>query len=224
MAQGILAPEAGKTSNSKFSGNHRLAWAVDLRKGETTTQSWQDLAEEMKWAGREKTVISAEAFSKLSNDKVGQIKQLLNGHDVFIIVYFRNYKAYLRSVYAQVMRDHNEIRSFPKYISKLADRINYDDILRNWGGHFGYDHLIVRVYDEVIENGKLIADFCQIIGFNLPENDPHLQLQRNTTPDEKTICALRLINLFKTRFPCLLDDHTFKNLKEAFYFRKKGYK
>jgi hypothetical protein len=223
LAQGILAPDAGKPANSKFNGNHRLAWAVDLRKWETSNESWIQLADEMDRTGHENIVLSSEAFCKIKDNNIVKVRQLLKDHEVFIIVYFRNYKEYIRSVYAQVIRDQKEIRSFPGYITSIADRINYDKILRNWGEHFGYDHLIVRAYDEVAEKGNLLSDFCHIIGFIPPDNDPHFQLQRNTSLDEKTIRALRLINLCKTKFPFLLKDQTFKNLKEAYYSQKKGY-
>jgi hypothetical protein len=177
----------------------------------------------MKSTGRGKTVISSEAFCKLSYDKVGQVKQLLEGHEIYIIVYFRNYKEYFRSVYAQVVRDKEEIRSFSKFVSGRQDLVEYDRILRNWGEHFGYDHLIVRVYNEVVLKGNLLADFCKIIGFVTPDKDPDLQLQRNISPDERIVCALHLINLYKAKFPFFLYDHTYKNLKDSYYHLKKGY-
>lgn len=223
LAQGILVPDAGKTSDSVYSGNHRLAWAVDLRKGETTTESWDQLAEIMNSVVHEKTVISSEAFCKLSIDKVRQVKELLKGHEVFIIVYFRNYKTYIRAIYSQVIKDHTETRSFPRYINSTGDWMNYDRILRNWGGNFGYDHLVVRVYDEVISKDNILSDFCRIIGFIPPENDPHFQLQRNISPDEQTIRILRLINICKKRLPFFINDQTFRNLKEAFCNNSKEY-
>lgn len=217
LAQGILAPGAGKTSDSEYSGNHRLAWSVDFRKGETTTECWDHLDEIMKTVAHEKVVLSSEAFCLLNLENVGRVKELLKGHEVIIIIYFRNYKAFLRARYAQVIRDRKEIRSFPGYVSSSEDWTDYDKILRNWGEHFGYDHLIVRVYDEVISKGNLISDFCRIIGFIPPENDRYFQLQRNTSPDEQTIKIMRLVNICKTRLPFLIKDQTFRDLKEAYF-------
>jgi hypothetical protein len=103
------------------------------------------------------------------------------------------------------------------------DLVDFDRILRSWGDHFGFDRLIVRIYDEVVSNGNLMTDFCKIIGFTPPENDPYFQLQRNISPDEQTIQALRLVNRCKANFPFFMKDITFKNLKDAFYHLKKGY-
>jgi hypothetical protein len=223
LDQGILSPDAGKPADSEFNGNHRLAWAIQHRKGEISNESWNDLQIEIDSIRHEKVVLSSEAFCKLNYDQAGQVKQLLKNHEVFIIVYFRNYKDYFRSVYAQVVWNKLEIRSFSNYVLSRPDLLDFDNILRNWGENFGYDHLIVHFYDEVISKGKLLKDFSKIIGFLPPENDCHFELHKNSSPDEKTINAMRLINLCRTRFPFLIKDQTCKNLKNAYYYKKNRY-
>lgn len=223
LAQGILAPAAGKIPDSDFSGNHRLAWSIDHRHGELSGQTWEQLAVEMDRFVPAKVVISSEAFSHLKNDQAGQVKKLLDGHETFIIIYFRSYKAYLRSVYAQVVRDKEETRSFRAYVSSRPELVDYNKILRIWGEHFGYDHLLINIYDDIVSNSKLLPDFCQTIGFIPHQNDSRFMINRNITPEEKDINAMRLINLCKVKFPYLLNDRTVKNLKEAIYSQQNRY-
>lgn len=201
LEQGILVPDSGKPDMKRESGNHRLAWSLLRKNGVDNFDDWNSLKQEMLQAPGAKTVISAEGFCLLEDPGIRYLRKLLEGNEVYIIVYFRKYKDYLKSVYStQIRNKDTETRKFSAYIMENTQKIDYNRLLEVLGRNFGYERLIVRLYDEVIASGGIIRDFTKIIGFDHGNFEvPEVFL--NPSLSDHTTNAIRLLQSFKARSP-----------------------
>jgi hypothetical protein len=217
MEQGIYQPVAGKPGLKPGNGNHRLAWGVLKRKGVTDLDDWNDLRNELQNCGLRSAVISSEAFCHMNEKEIEQVRHLLEAYEVYPVVYLRNCKSYLRSVYAEVIKDKKqETRSFKRYILENISKIDYDYLLEIWGKLFGYDHLIVRLYDKVSQDGGLTEDFSRIIGFNPSGLVDQAGIYRNVSYDDSKINSVRLLHKFRSITPdWLFGDDNFSAYKKA---------
>lgn len=212
--QGILVPDSGKPDMKRGSGNHRLAWALLKRNGVDNFDDWISLKEEMLQAPDAKTVISAEGFCLLEEHGIRNLRRLLEGEEVYIIIYFRKYMDYLKSVYStQIRNKDTETRRFSTYVIENTQKIDYNRLLEIWGRYFGYERLTVRVYDEVIASKGIISDFNKIIGFD-QSNTVDSEIFRNPSLSDRTTNAIRLLQSFKDWSPeRLLSNQMFRKYK-----------
>jgi hypothetical protein len=212
--QGIYQPVAGKPGGEPRSGNHQLPWEIRKKKKAMGSNCWPLLQEELLTNRHPKVVISAEDFSTMNENEIQQVRGLLKAHEVYIIIYLRNYKTFIKSVYYAVIKnDNDETRNFKQFILAKAKALNFNDLIEKWGNCFGIDHLMIRLYDRVIQTNGILSDFCIIIGLD-PSSLGGLDLRYNVTPTEQTIKAIRLINIFKSWSPeWLFSNNKFRNYK-----------
>jgi hypothetical protein len=217
LEQGIYQPVAGKPGLKPGNGNHRLAWGILKRKGVTDLEDWNDLRNELQNCGFQSAVISSEAFCHMNEKEIEQVRHLLEAYEVYPVVYLRNCKTYLRSVYAEVIKNNGqETRSFKRYILDNIIKIDYDHLLEIWGRQFGYDHLIVRLYDKVGQHGGLLEDFSRIIGFNPSGLVDQASVYRNVSYDDHTVNSVRLLQKLRSVTPrWLVGENKFGFYKKA---------
>ncbi len=216
--QGILYPKSGLIEAQVYSGSHKLGWCLLKKRGESELTPWHDLKEEIRTSRLQKVIISTESFSLLSPDSILKVKEFLGGHQVYIIIYFRNYKDYFRSRYAQLIQDvgnqdkkrHDINRprtiSFPKYINENQSVINYDLLLRNWGEVFGYDALLIRCFDKIIQDSTLVRDLSSILRIDKISELDSTDIRKNISLGEQGINAISLLGKIRKTLPFILTE------------------
>ena len=173
---------------------------------------------------KEVVVISAEDFCRMNEEEVGTVKKLLSGFEVNIILYLRNYKKYAKSHYAEIFRSKPETRSFREFLEQRPDILDYSEIIRKWNDQFGADHIIVKVYDEIIKKNELLKDFSGTIGYLPNENDKHLTMKVHTSLSEKTVNSIRFMNLLYEKFPFIMSENKRDRLIWSYGHQKNDFR
>lgn len=229
--QGILYPHSGKVEGTLHGANHRLAWSIKGLRGEENLDCWKDLIEEISASGMQKVIISSETFSKFNLGDINLLKKMLAGHEVFIVVYLRNYKDYFRSRYSQIIQDvgnpnkkvpDNNIpktKSFSSFIKENTWVIDFEGLLRIWGDAFGFDRLMPRCYDRIIIEDSLAADLSKLIGFDYSADKLFMEVHKKISYSEHTINAIRFLGLIRNNLPFIMGE---KRYLKYLYSMKKG--
>ncbi|MCJ9430789.1 hypothetical protein [Kordiimonas marina] len=113
-------------------------------------------------AGATSLLLSGEGFSQLEDDGISAVFELLNGHEVEVIVYFRNIRHYAISMLHQRLKSARQMPDLSTMLEALRKKLNYTDFLKRWEASAGASHVTVRCYDQ--EKNRLYASFLDILG------------------------------------------------------------
>ena len=120
---GILSPKTGR-SFPISAANHNLAWELigkSDKRFDPKIGTWEDLVHEMKLKDEyKKVILSSESFSSLAKNQIDKIRKILEGYQVFIIIYLRRQDEVLQSTWVQhIRRGRNPvIDSFDDWLQK----------------------------------------------------------------------------------------------------------
>ncbi len=87
------------------------------------------------------------------------------GHEVKVIIYFRDPCEYLASTYSTLLKigETHEMRSPTRRV--LGRKYNYLNICERWARVFGEENLVARVYArEALVEGDIRKDFLDLVG------------------------------------------------------------
>jgi hypothetical protein len=91
----------------------------------------------------------------------------LAGFDVRIIAYIRPYGAWIRSAYADAVKNGENSRNFDRYLDWMAPRISAWPYLEGWGEAFGWDRIRICSLDpRDLVGGDLIGDCLAALGLD----------------------------------------------------------
>lgn len=114
----------------------------------------------------------------------------LAGFDVRIIAYIRPYGAWIRSAYADAVKNGENSRDFDRYLDWMAPRISAWPYLEGWGEAFGWDRVRIRSLDPAdLVGGELIGD-C-LTALNLEPALATGAARSNQAPDWPVVEMLR---------------------------------
>ena len=111
-------------------------------------------------AGAERAyLVSNEFMFGWPLDYTDSMATWLAEFDVRIIAYIRPYGAWIRSAYADAVKNGENSRDFDRYLDWMAPRISAWPYLEGWGEAFGWDRIRIRSLDPRDLVGRdLIAD------------------------------------------------------------------
>lgn len=115
-------------------------------------------------------LLSSEAFQNLSDlSRLARVIEALGIQRVRVICYVREHLDYAISGYRQMVHNQNRFMTFDAYAQRFTDPGGF---LRRWGD---LGDLTLKWYDRKrLKNGDVIADFCEIVGFEpgeIPSGD-----------------------------------------------------
>ena len=139
---------------------------------------------------------SSEAFQNCSPSKINQIFQN-TGHELAVIVYFREPISYYISSYKQRVHNIDLIEDFSTYAKKHKNLTKYIEFYKNWEKSFS--NIIAKSFDRsIFKNESLIHDFISIVMPKVKYNElPSNQSNKNKSlNDFDLLFKLILNNLF----------------------------
>lgn len=110
-------------------------------------------------------VISSEFLFPMREERLRRLKQVV-GDDVTILVYVRDYAAWVRSSYLQGIRQGVRYQNFDEYYRSGFATVSVRPALERWADAFGPGAFRVR-HLEALEPDDLISDFGKAIGAEL---------------------------------------------------------
>lgn len=194
--------KAGSTSLQDFFLAQREALAADGLRYCLFGHLWESVpgvlgfANQLELAAHARTgterayLISNEFMFGWPIDYTDSMAEWLAGFDVRVIAYLRPYGAWIRSAYADAVKNGENSRDFDRYLDWMAPRISAWPYLEGWGEAFGWDRIRIRSLDpRDLTGGDLIADCLTALGL---EPGPASSAGRsNQAPDWPVVEMLR---------------------------------
>lgn len=202
---GIYCPLAGRP-HPQMGGHHFLPWSL-LYPDRYDKSVWQNLLGELKQVPSDQDVqivLSSEEFSQLSLDEIIFVRKQLESYDVTVVVYLRNQKDFMMSLYKQFIKTGHYHDEFHNFIIDLFERCEYAEWLERWHTIFGDENLQVRLYDQAKKTSGLIHDFFCVA---LSKNSDGIAFENwgftkeGVSPSDDAIKILRFINKVEQKLP-----------------------
>ena len=122
-------------------------------------QSLRKLSESLQKSPHPKVFISGEALFSLTREGMERLKRRLDGREIRILAYVRDYPSWLQSVYAQRTKRATNWLDFDAYFKSLRKNVTILPRLERWAAVFGWQSLRVRTLDPaVLVGGNLVSD------------------------------------------------------------------
>lgn len=136
-----------------------------------------------------KVFISGEALFSITREGMKRLKRLLDGRELRVLAYVRDYPGWVQSMYAQRTKRANSPLDFDAYFKSIRANVTILPRVERWASSFGWDVMRIRTLDPaVLTGGNLIADMLDALSITAtPPNvqslnvSPHwiaLELQR----------------------------------------------
>ncbi|HNQ42500.1 MAG TPA: hypothetical protein PKL22_10415 [Saprospiraceae bacterium] len=96
-------------------------------------------------------LLSSEAFFNFRAKDMRQLQKELKGINVKIIIYLRRQDHWIQSAYNQTVKSHRHriTYSIKKYTeNKHFNNLDYAQTLKQWENLFGFENIIVKVYEK----------------------------------------------------------------------------
>ncbi len=204
-AKGVLYPASGDAS----CGHHNLAWEIagDRRFDRSALTIAEAVAQIAAFDGD--AVLSSEDFESFLHrpQRLAPLVRPLRdaGRRVSLVVYFRDRRAYARSLYAELLR-HDYTATFDEFRAEIDANgaLRY----REWVFQFAYRRVQValagysdasaepRRYGQAMRSGSVVHDLSRLLGLSADLfGDPADQL-RNERADIADTLARFLANRF----------------------------
>lgn len=115
---------------------------------------------------RDKNILlSSENFTWLDENSIDNLKKLLDGYDIHIVLYVRRQDNALQALYQTNVLYNKEIRTFDEYAESSHHIFEYDKIASRWQSVFGSEKITVRIYEkDQIHHNDSKLDFIHVLG------------------------------------------------------------
>jgi hypothetical protein len=219
---GALYPVCGRPNrrdDARF-GHHLLAWGVLEKRGVNHLDDWHDVLNEIRTASEELVILSSEDFEGCNEEQIDQIKTLLKGNEVHIVVYLRNPVDHMVSAYKQRVKMGKYTRSFRAFVEQYIYLCDYGSLLGRWNKSFGAENVHVCIFDEWCKKEGLGACFFKLLGLPFDHYRSFLGKPENVSPTEAQVKAVRWLNILEqhsggiaTRPIHLVRRHVLRNTR-----------
>lgn len=132
-----------------------------------------------------RAILSSEFFWAATAAEIQQIRKYLDGFDVRVVVYLRNYWDLMISQFKERVKGGTWTLSFQETLKETMWMLDYEGIVDRWSTVFNVD---VRVYDKVKRN--LLEDFGEATSCSLRT----CIAPRNVSPSDAVIRLMLLRN------------------------------
>jgi len=192
----VLYVKSGRDTDAKHmhAGHHRLAWSTveryaDRKNRNLTNKTWDEALEEIEAKNPKKAIISSEFFWPAKRGEINEIKDVLGGKKVKVLIYVRNQASIAKSFYKQIVKSEEYFKSIKNMVKKRAWYFDYEKVLKKWTEVFGPKNTDIRIYDRV--DGDIVEDFAEAIGI---ETEGRREPVQNVSPPDCVVHLLRVVN------------------------------
>lgn len=193
----ILYPHAG-CPPAIPTGQHQLAWNLRGKHREASADAWTDLLKEVAQVSPKLVLISAEDFERCSEHQIESLSRMINYSNVRVILYLRNPLKFMQSAFKQQVKASNWSGTSSQFLANNMNRCNYKELISRWQHWVGKKHMIVRLFDKVIETSDIITDFAASI--SIDANEFRAATAVNESLSHSVIESLLVLNQMKQRF------------------------
>ncbi|HEY1935288.1 MAG TPA: hypothetical protein VGG99_25055 [Acetobacteraceae bacterium] len=158
-ARGICYPDTWGSLHGHFGIGERLVQG----EFDQLQREFDDLAEHTPC---HTILLSSETLADWGDARVPLLRQLLRGHDVTIVFYFRRWSELIPSLWRETVK-HGSLEGLPEFALKRlqnppeTDIVNFGIILDRFAKVFGAGNLRTVSYNAVLEDGQdLLTHFC----------------------------------------------------------------
>jgi hypothetical protein len=165
--KGILVPEGA----CQFSGNY-VQLAQALRENTEIPMEFADLLKH----NSDKTIfVSSEFLLTAPPASIDRIKELAGSHQVKVLTYVREYRAWVPSWYHQAVRTGKVSLDFDVFFSRTRPLYTLKAHLTPWIAAFGWESMAVRPAGQPLTKRDLLDDLGEFLGFSFaPSKDRNL--------------------------------------------------
>lgn len=138
--------------------NHaRLAAALCDRNHDPETL--KRFREALRTSPHGKVFISGEALFSITREGMKRLKRLLDGRELRVLAYVRDYPGWVQSMYAQRTKRATSPLDFDAYFKSIRANVTILPRVERWASAFGWDAMRIRTLDPaVLTGGNLISD------------------------------------------------------------------
>lgn len=138
--------------------------ALNMRAGKhDEVRAYLDRAfKDAKASAAESLFLSGEAFSHLGEANVQRFLAMLGGHDVEVILFFRNVYSYAVSALNQQIKSHEKLLPLSSLVSVTRTHLNYSALLQRWEDALSPEQIKIWNYED--EKKNLLPRFFKRFG------------------------------------------------------------
>jgi len=193
--RGLIIPRAGR-GKAKGANQHNLAWQLGGQKRfRPDGGGLAEVADEIREAAN--VILSAEGFEYADEDRITELRDAIEGHDVRVIAYLRRQDGLISSHYWQAVQTGRRVPDISEYVKETiaSDGLDFEVLLGKWGRVFGEGNLRIGVISKEIEGPLLYRDFLRkmdagdLQDLQLPNAD------RNASPSWPAIEIIRRLTI-----------------------------
>jgi hypothetical protein len=187
---GVIYPEIGR---ARAGGHYGLK--AEVRDRNSDLPGWQALAALARQCPNDRIVVSCEGFENLNDHQIGAIAHSLQGQEVLVIGYFRDYGGLIQSQYLQLSRICRNVRDFDGFFDAyLADHERVFSRFERWAQAFGWGQMRMRLFDRsLLVGGDVVEDFLRALGTSRTALKIEAGGQRNLAPPWEAVEMMRTV-------------------------------
>lgn len=198
MREGIFYPTTGRDGWA----HHCFPASINGRnfKTETTFPEYlSNIFSEPDYVPGQAILLSSEAFHNIrQGSEIELLRNGLKAMDVKIIVYLRRQDYWIQSAYNQLVKSHrHRLTTTVKEYSQrkqLKNILDYSRFLKKWEDAFGFDSIIVKVYEKEQMPHGVFQSCMDIFNINLANNYTIPEGNVNPSLTPFAVKFLRLMN------------------------------
>lgn len=196
---GFIYPEFGQI----YYGHHEIAYGLsnksvhgfkmDTKSGQVFLDKINNL---YKNNPNHTVILSSEAF--YSRNEPENIAKYLEGFDVKIVCYFREYISYISSWYQQHISDSNFYGHINSFFDKIKKQTDYEAFANQWVNAFGANNFIAKSFErKTLYKKDIIHDFFKILDVDKLSFDQNLY-SHNHSLSGNLLYIKKLLNQYLT--------------------------
>ena len=113
--------------------------------------------------------VSAEAFLSIPAAAIDSLKDRLGARRARILIYVRDYPAWVVSLYAQHTKLGRNVRDFDSFMGVMSGQASIRKPLERWAQAFGDEAIRLRpLTPDSLAGGRLETDLLAALGIDLP--------------------------------------------------------
>lgn len=181
---------AALSQNNKFVPEEKRLSAKEL---------FDELKSDIEQSGEERVLISAEPFSVnvTKAESISELKKLLNGYEVKIILYLRRQDDYYISHTSTKIKGGVHIQGNRYSADEAINnpiRYNYLELVKKWAKVFGKENMIIKTFeDSSLKNQNILSDFFGIFNMDISQFEAQTQRQ-NTSLSLDALYFMNMVN------------------------------
>lgn len=140
--------------------HHPLAYSIAGHDHRGLAPGWDTALRTVMERSEHRLIFSSELFFRTVDP--GAVARYFPPKDTLVVLYLREYLAYMMSWYAQAIQERNLTTSFAEYLQLFSQ--SFSSYLAGWENVYGTENVVVRVFDrKALQGQDSRVDFVQFL-------------------------------------------------------------